>query len=234
MATGPPPAVPAYTPHPSCQIPDLGRILAERFNLKRDGTFVEVGAFDGETCSNTSFLADLGWRGLYIEPVPPYAEACRVRHRRNANVWVIECAIGAVEQPVTLTIGHVLTTADAQMAEAYGEIAWARGLQTEHRLTVPQRRLETVLKEARIARGLDLLVIDVEGGEESVFDSFELAYWRPGMMIVELEDDHPSFQDFPAIVERSRRLRARILAQGYVALFQDHINTIFWDATVSR
>ena len=45
------------------------------------GTFVEIGAYDGESFSNTSFLADLGWNGLYVEPVPKFAALCRARHR---------------------------------------------------------------------------------------------------------------------------------------------------------
>src|SRR5216683_8405461 len=130
MGTDQPQVAVAYRPHPSCQIPNLGELLANYFGRKTDGTFVEVGAFDGETCSNTSFLADLGWRGVYVEPVPSYAAACRNRHRANADVSVVPCAVGAAEQPITLSIGHVLTTGDAAMASAYRQIDWARGLQS--------------------------------------------------------------------------------------------------------
>src|ERR1700730_3391604 len=183
----------SYRPHPSCQIPILGEILENRFGVRRDGTFVEVGAFDGETCSNTSFLADFGWRGLYMEPVPSYAEACRKRHYTNAKVSVVQSAVGATEQPITLMIGHVLTTGDAAMANAYRQISWARGLQSNQHIVVPQLRLETILQKERIPRGFEVLVIDVEGGEESVFNSFDLADWRPKMLIVELVDEHPDF-----------------------------------------
>src|SRR5262245_29035772 len=54
----------------SCQIPNL-REQYESLGLSpHTGYFVEVGAFDGESFSNTSFLADQGWSGLYVEPVP--------------------------------------------------------------------------------------------------------------------------------------------------------------------
>jgi FkbM family methyltransferase len=220
-----------YQPHPSCQIPGLAGILERQFGRKRDGSFVEVGAFDGETCSNTSFLADLGWRGLYIEPVPVFAAACRARHQRNARVAVVECAIGSPEEPVTLAVGHVLTTADPTMARAYGEIPWAQHLLTDQKLVVPRRRLDSVAAEAGFSQAPDLLVVDVEGAEEAVFDSFDLARWRPRVLIVELEDAHPSFQDYPEIVARARRLRARILGHGYAAAYQDEINTVFFDAS---
>jgi len=33
-----------------------------------DGTFLDIGAFDGHTFSNTAALADLGWKGICVEP----------------------------------------------------------------------------------------------------------------------------------------------------------------------
>jgi len=61
----------------SCQIPNLKKIYREIFGDCAFGTFVEVGAFDGESFSNTSGLADFGWRGLYIEPISEFAIQCK-------------------------------------------------------------------------------------------------------------------------------------------------------------
>lgn len=202
-------------------------MLAERLGRKTNGIFVEVGAFDGEICSNTSFLADLGWRGVYVEPVAEYAAACGARHRRNPGVSVLQCAVGAAEQMITLHVGHVLTTADAEMAKAYGQIEWAREFHKGETVSVRQVRLESILRSEGIPVGFDLLVVDVEGGEEGVFMSFELAIWKPRMVIVELEDGEPSFQQFPAITARAARVRDLVARQGYSAIYRDTINTIF-------
>jgi FkbM family methyltransferase len=220
-----------YLPDASCQIPNLGEILGTYLGYKCDGIFVEVGAFDGQSVSNSSFVADLGWRGVYIEPVPAFAEACRNRHRGNAKVSVVQCAVGALERLTRLKVGGVLTTADADMAYAYNQIDWARNLQSNVIIEVPQVRLETILRKENIPPRFDLLIVDVEGGEENVFDSFSLSGWRPRMLIVELEDTHPSFRGYPSIVERAKRLRANILKQQYKQIFQNEINTIFWDET---
>jgi len=57
---------------------------------KRNGTFVDVGAADGETNSNTLFFEEYrDWHGLLIEPHPAAAEAC---HARRSSP-VAECAI---------------------------------------------------------------------------------------------------------------------------------------------
>jgi FkbM family methyltransferase len=202
-------------------------MLAERLGRKANGIFAEVGAFDGEMYSNTSFLADLGWRGVYLEPVPEYAAACKARHRRNRAVSVLQCAVGAAEQMTILHVGHVLSTVDAGMAEAYGQIDWAAGFHKGETVSVRQIRLDSILSSEAIPAGFDLLVVDVEGGEESVFMSFDLAVWRPRMIIVELEDGHPSFQQFPAITARAARVRDLLGRHGYGAIYRDTINTVF-------
>src|SRR5258708_30218490 len=48
------------------------RIVYETFfRDRRDGVFVDVGAYDGETFSNSLFFEEtLSWRGLCIEPLP--------------------------------------------------------------------------------------------------------------------------------------------------------------------
>lgn len=71
----------------TCQVPflaSLSDVYTFVFAYKTDGLFLEVGAYDGESFSNTSGLADIGWSGHYFEPVPAYADAARERHAGNA------------------------------------------------------------------------------------------------------------------------------------------------------
>lgn len=216
-----------YEPHESCQVPELGAIFAAHLGLKRDGVFVEVGAFDGESYSNTSFLADAGWRGLYLEPAPGAAAACRARHARNRNITVIECAVGAVPGEVTLFLAGEFTTGDAAVAEIHTQLDWARKYHTGQTVNVKQLRLDDLMRKHKIPREFDLLVVDVEGAEESVFDSFDLEKFRPRMLVVELEDVHPSFGMFPVMRDRALRVRQRLSNGGYVEIYRDGINTIF-------
>jgi hypothetical protein len=51
----------------------------------------------GRCASNTCFLADLGWRGIYVEPVPEYAERYAGRHGHNPNITVVSTAVGEDE-----------------------------------------------------------------------------------------------------------------------------------------
>ncbi len=223
-----------YRPSPTCQIAPLGALYETTFGRRRDGCFVEIGAFDGEMYSNTSCLADLGWRGLYVEPVPRFAALCRRRHAANQGVTVIECAVGAAPGRLPLQVAHAFSSLHGDaIARAQASV---RALPPElgqlpfdqifagETVEVAVERLETVLAHHGIAPGFELLVVDVEGHETAVFDGFELAAWRPGMIIVELLDVDPRDVETRAA---SAALRARILAAGYAHLHVDVANSVF-------
>ena len=59
----------------------------------RNGTFLECGAFDGETASNTlSLEREYGWSGYLIEPIPDlYTQVVR----KNRNVTSLNACISA-------------------------------------------------------------------------------------------------------------------------------------------
>jgi FkbM family methyltransferase len=216
-----------YVPHSTCQIQNLGVLYEELFGKRNAGRFAEVGAYDGITWSNTSFLAALGWQGIYVEPVQEYAAACALHHSTN-NVHVIPVAAGRDdEHTVTLHLGGSLSTVSEHYVEVYNKLPWARGNHRGVTRQVPACSLNAILENALWDPHFELLVVDVEGGEQAVFDGFDVAYWQPQVMIVELHQDNPDFDAFPAVKEAKEALRREILAHGYREFYVDSINTIF-------
>lgn len=213
-----------YNLSPTCQIPGLDKIYEEYFG-KTLGLFVEIGAFDGESVSNTSCLADAGWKGFYVEPVTQHYRQCVARHKNN-NVRVDNLAIGTDEGLQTIYCSGIVSTMDevqSKMVSSMGLFGYPQYTTQE----CHQIRLDKYLENRHIAYNFDLLVVDVEGREEDVFYSFELEKWQPKMMIIELVDDHDYFQDNIQLVESCRNLREYIKDKGYTEVFHDHINTIF-------
>ncbi len=197
-----------YRPPASCQIPSLGRIYEAVFGRSTRGFVVEVGAFDGETYSNSSFLADLGWRCLYIEPIREFAERCRRRHSKN-DVVVVECAAGAASSTLDLLVqGEYTREADGGRLDAPGE---------GQRRTVPVRRLDDILEEARAPRGFELLIVDTEGAEMEVLRGLDLAAWQPRAVVVET-----NFVD----AARDAEVRDHLERAGYVLIYRDMTNSI--------
>ncbi len=210
---------------PTCQIPYLGWIYELYFGPKNDGVFVEIGAFDGWSFSNTSCLASAGWSGHYVEAVQEFAALCRERYAGNPHIKVHECAIGAKHGAIEIVVGGSLSSSDKATVDEYKTVEWAAASFNEPRtITVDQTTLDDLLPQNGVEPGFDVLVVDVEGYEAEVFAGFDIDWWRPSMLIVELTDAHP---DLVSSRRSHAQLMRDILGHGYCVAFKDCINTIF-------
>lgn len=214
-----------YNVSQTCQIKNLSEIYQKYFGYPSNGYFVEVGAYDGEFVSNTSCLADHGWKGLYIEPIQRHYSMCMQRHEKN-DVIVANVAIGEEEGEKTIYYGDTLTTLDKDQVDRYGQIDWSQHIKFQE-TTCYQMRLDSLMEQHKVPKEFDVLVVDVEGKEYEVFQTFDLEIWRPKMMIIELEDEHPSFKKYDDLISKIKGLRNFILDKNYVEVFKDDINTIF-------
>lgn len=82
------------------QGPEEGIIL-DHFRNKR-GTFLDIGANDGKTFSNTHALALRGWAGVCIEPSPVAFASLKKTYKNNDKIELINAAINNVDGPCTL------------------------------------------------------------------------------------------------------------------------------------
>jgi FkbM family methyltransferase len=214
-----------YNVSKDCQIKNLNEIYLNYFGYPSNGYFVEVGAYDGEFVSNTSCLSDHGWKGLYIEPIHEFYLKCLKRHDKN-DVIVANVAIGLEEKEIKIYKGDTLSTLNETQVNRYKEIDWAKHISFSE-TTCDQMRLDSLMEKLEVPKNFDILVVDVEGKESEVFKTFELDEWNPKMLIVELEDEHESFQKYPELIVEIKELRNFIQKKGYVEIYKDHINTVF-------
>jgi FkbM family methyltransferase len=214
-----------YNISPECQVKNLNEIYQKYFGYPSKGYFVEVGAYDGDFVSNTSFLADIGWNGLYIEPVYEYYLKCLKRHESN-DVTVANVAIGLEEGEIKMYRGQTLSTLNPEQVDRYKEIDWAAHIQFDE-VMCDQMRLNTLMNRLEVPKEFDILVVDVEGKESEIFKTFDIDEWRPKMLIVELEDEHPSFQKYPDLIQEIKKLREFIKSKNYIEIYSDIHNTVF-------
>ena len=214
-----------YEPAPSCQLAELAALYSLFIGERGSGFFVEVGAYDGISFSNTSCLAARGWNGMLVEPIPRFAEACRERYKSNNRIEVVESAVGDKEGDIDITIAGSLTTTSGALLEAYHGIEWAKqSVENATAIRVRQTTLDALLERRVGARPIDLVVIDVEGAEAAVLRGFSLARWKPRMLIIELVHTHP---DLHAVSAGDAHLQRLIEEAGYSVVYKDSINTVF-------
>lgn len=158
-------------------------ITEEMFPGKRDGVFVDIGAHDGVTCSNTLYLEkEHGWTGVAVEPIPHVYEQLR----RNRSCVAVHGCVGARGGTTTFRVisgyaemlSGVVDEYDPRHLERIErELREHGGRFTD--IEVPCFTLQSLLESNGLTR-IDYLTIDVEGSEHSIlrdfdFDRFEIA-----------------------------------------------------------
>lgn len=189
------------------------RILAQYFGGEK-GVYLEVGAYDGVTLSNTAHFEDLGWTGVLIEAVPELAAKCRESRPRST---VVNCAavppsaVGKVSFEHWRGASGHSTLSGVQTPKA---LRGSSQVDVEH-ITVDGRTIDDVLQSAGITK-LSFVTIDIEGHEYSALQGFDLRRWRPDIVIVESNGYSPE-----------RRVVRHIVEQGYGFLRTTGVNTWF-------
>jgi FkbM family methyltransferase len=151
------------------------RLVAAFFgNIK--GYFVEVGANDPRERSQTWHLEQAGWTGILIEPQPDLAT--KLRANRKAKIFEVACSSPEnAGRELPLHVAGPLSTLDRKHM--------APGATPEKVITVPIRTLDSILMEAGCPAKFDFLSIDVEGHEIEVLRGFDIAHWRPRLILLE-------------------------------------------------
>lgn len=167
--------------HPS--LDGIEQAMADR--LPAQGVFLEVGANDGITASNTYHLERLhGWEGILIEPLPDLFERCQ-RLRSRSKCFNVACT--SVEQSVQM--------ADMDM----DAISVALGLQTNEDecrrvqlgalrslVNVPGVPISKLIHESGFSH-IDFMCVDVEGAELALLGGLDFDVHCPDWLLVETD-----------------------------------------------
>lgn len=163
------------------------------------GRYIDVGACDPVSLSVTKAFYDRGWRGIDIDPVAEYA--ARLRAERPDNE-VVEAAV--TDQLVdTVTLHQFSDTGLSTLLQDTAAAHERAGFERRD-ITVPALTLDTVCERSTVvADVVHFLKIDVEGAEADVLRSFDLARWRPWVVLVEATrplSTEPSFEDWDPVL----------------------------------
>lgn len=173
---------------------DLDLRLLAYLKLK-NGFFIEVGANDGISQSNTMYFEKYeGWKGLLIEAIPELAEKCR--HNRP-RCMVEQCALVAKDYPeekiemhycnlMSMVKGGMRSAEDEDKHLQAGSKFLAPSEQV-YTVSVPARTLSQVLDKHRIGH-VDLLSLDIEGYEAEALKGLDIQRHCPDFMLVEVRD----------------------------------------------
>lgn len=166
----------------------LGEIIG-----RDGGFFVEAGANDGFTQSNTYWLERFrSWRGVLVEPIPELAAECR---EERPDAHVVQAALVPFDYPdptVTLMYGDLMSVVQGVRGGELEDMAWAEfgiahGWSDPREVRAPALTLTSILETVG-APEIDLLSLDLEGYEPNALGGLDFSRYAPRWLLVEVTD----------------------------------------------
>ena len=164
----------------------------------RPGYFVELGANDGISQSNTKHLEMFhGWRGVLVEPYPGNFIKLSKTRAESSHMENAACVSFAFDKDeMELIYSNLMTTpmdgsSDVENRKLHAESGekWLRRKDAVQTFSVRARTLNAILGEAMAPQVIDLLSLDVEGGEIEVLKGIDHSQYRFKWILVEARDE---------------------------------------------
>ena len=195
------------------------------------GFFVDVGAYDGVTFSNTRHLFLRGWSGICIEPSPNNYRILKKVYSGQNRVKLVNLGDGSCDKDAEFFEGGTLSTFSGHAFELFGKLPWSKHINWINHFTIKMKTLDMILEENAAPLGFEVLSIDVEGTEYEVLKGFTIAKWLPRVVIIELlrqerfaaDDDTWKLQK-----DSSEKIDLYFLESGYHRGEFSQLNTVYY------
>lgn len=192
------------------------------FKDYKNGFFVDVGAYDGETYNNTLFFEEnYGWKGINFEPIPEIFDKLSKRRPNciNYNVAVTDVN-GEAEFCCNDMLSGLQTNYDPRHINRINSDNIDKAFDSRV-LKVPTKRLNGLLKENGVKR-VHYLSIDVEGAEFNVIKSID--FEDVFIDVIGFENNYPDTS--APIIEYLKSKDYFVLFKG-LDIFMIHNNSEF-------
>ena len=180
----------------SFSLNQLDKKLEKYLNFDQ-GFYVELGANDGVTQSNTLYFElKRNWRGVLIEPTPYNFQKCMTNRRENNSIFCNACVgfeykdkyvdmeyanLMSISNNLNLDLNNKkLHIEDAKNHLKNDEIIFSFGAKA--------RTLNDILDEAKAPEIIDFLSLDVEGAELEVLKGINYEKYRFKYLLIEVRD----------------------------------------------
>ena len=161
-------------------------------NNKRNGVFLDIGAFDGVNLSNTYLLeSQYGWKGICIE-----ANETTFKKLRNSRDCICVNELLAGEANKVITFQHLGELSFCKSMQNINNNINIADIKSQHPdLDVSTHNLKTntlnnILTEYKIDEVIDYMSVDVEGMEYSILKTFDFEKYHVNTITVEHNAAH--------------------------------------------
>lgn len=162
------------------------------------GTFLDIGANDGITLSNTYELVERGWHGTCIEASPLAFSRLLKTHEGNKKLVLLNFAVGSYDGTIILhESGELLGKGDVALVSSTRQDETERWTSLNMPFTdveVPVFTFESAFKQSP-HKTFDLISVDIEGMEKEVIPQINFRALETKMAIIEWNGNDGNFYD---------------------------------------
>jgi FkbM family methyltransferase len=191
------------------------------YKQKKHGFFIEIGASDGVTLSNTHLLEKkYEWKGICVEPIPQiYSEL--VKNRPNSKCFSL-AVYNKSDLTVSFSISHEssLYSGITENIDYYTE----RVNRNKTIIDVTTVSLTDLLDRAEAPTFIEYLSLDTEGSEYKILNSFNFEKYTIGLIDVEHNWVEP----------RRTQIRELLLSKGYIYKCQNKFDDIYYHKSLAK
>ena len=189
-------------------------------NEKRNGTFLEFGATDGFSLSNTYLLENsYEWKGVLAEPSPQWCESLN-KNRPNCKI-INDCIYSESGKSLDFFVSNtgVLSTieefkhSDLKSMPGNSKIRNSGGYSTK----VSSISLNDVFIKYFNSSPIDYMSVDTEGSELEILRNFDFKKFGPSILTV--EHNHS---------DEEKMIDELLMVNGYIRYFKEHTQFNAW------
>tara|TARA_B100000767_G_C19751239_1_gene530888 strand:+ start:1438 stop:2136 length:699 start_codon:yes stop_codon:yes gene_type:complete len=169
-------------------------IQLEKYLNFSNGFFIELGAHDGITQSNTYYYEKKSnWRGILIEPTPKLFKICK-KNRSQKNSFFCNACVGFdyKKKDVKLIYSNLKTTSVDLTSNLYRKKHLAdpelNFFEKQKNFKAKAKTLNSILLESNAPNIIDFFSLDVEGAEFEVLNGIDYNQFNFRYIIIETNE----------------------------------------------
>jgi FkbM family methyltransferase len=170
---------------------------------RRDGYFVDIGAHDGVTFSNSKFFEELGWSGVCVEPNPSVFK--KLKENRTSSTKCVMKAVSKEKKEDNFTFIEKINDENDNLNMLGGltdrftpnGITSINKIEKDPLYRTTQIKVNTdIFSNIITNREIDYLSIDTEGNELDILQTIDFNDYRIKMITVENNNYNNTIQDY--------------------------------------
>ena len=160
---------------------ELIALFLTKDHQKKDGYFVEVGACDGITLSNSYLLEKkFRWKGLLCEPSKFYLKKLKKNRISKIETKVVLSKTGEIITFIDTQIPELSTIESKKSTDVHSAI---RKVKTKYKKI--KINLNDLFYKHKVPKKIDFMTIDTEGSEYEILKSFNYKKYNIRTIICE-------------------------------------------------